>query len=203
MQRLAIIDFGAGNLRSIYNAFSQFADVTVTVTQSEDEIAGADSIVLPGVGAFDRAMANLVSTGLVETLREQVLEQRKKFLGICIGMQMLADYGYENDGSRGLGFISGEVKKIPNADGSLTLPHMGWNNIYTEAKDLREFDGDDFYFVHSYYFDVKAKLEAVAYCDYGVKIPCILKHENIVATQFHPEKSGLAGIKFLQYFLKL
>ena len=196
MKKIAIIDFGAGNLRSIFNALEGLPNVKAEVTQSRSMLEAADFIVMPGVGAFNKVMENLRNIdGLIDSLYEQVIGKKKQFLGICIGMQMLANHGYENGEAEGLSFIDGEVRKIPRQDSSLLLPHMGWNNIVVTGQDLVEFDNKDFYFVHSYYFDTKDKLDVVAYCDYGIKIPCILRKENILATQFHPEKSGAQGVE--------
>ncbi|MBT4922057.1 MAG: imidazole glycerol phosphate synthase subunit HisH [Rickettsiales bacterium] len=203
IRKVAIIDFGAGNLRSIFNALDGIPGVRAEVTQSKSVIEQADFIVMPGVGAFDKAMISLRRVdGLVEVLCDQVLVKNKPFLGICIGMQILADCGYENGEARGLSFVAGEVRRLPRGGKSLLIPHMGWNNIVSEGMGMSQFCGQDFYFVHSYYFDASDGSDVVAYCDYGIKFPCILQKENILATQFHPEKSGSQGVEFLKYFIR-
>ena len=210
-----IIDYGSGNIKSVYNSvkrtlhdLNKFSQVKVS--RSLSEIEKADKIILPGVGSFDQCMNRIRKIkDLVETLKDQVITKNKPFLGICVGMQILADYGYENQKTQGLSWINGDVKPLKNfLDNSLNLkiPHMGWNSLSINKnnnlfRDITE--KDQFYFVHSYFFDIKHKKNIICNTQYGINIPAIVNQDNIFGFQFHPEKSGRSGLKILYNWLKL
>lgn len=189
-----------GNLRSVQKAFEKIGFYP-TITHDHDRIKEASHIVLPGVGAFGDAMTNLNNLGLVELLNTQILEQKKPFLGICLGMQLLATKGYEFGEHKGLGWIEdSEVVRFDET--GLKIPHVGWNEINFHNpsilfKDIP--DHSDFYFVHSYYFDAP-KTYVTAECNYGSSFICAIQKENIFATQFHPEKSQIHGLKIIKNF---
>lgn len=194
---IAIIDYGAGNLFSVKNALD-FLEIPNIITSKEDDIASADGVILPGVGAFPKAMQMLDESGLTEFLKKEAT--KKPFLGICLGMQMLFETSYEFEKVAGLGLIPGEIKPIP--DCGLKVPHMGWNNLeITQTSKLLAGvnEGDYVYFVHSYmaYTDEKY-ISAVA--EYGEKITGVVENGNVFGTQFHPEKSGAVGLKMLTNF---
>lgn len=204
MNKVLIIDFGAGNIHSIKNAVAQIVGGSnVVVAREVGDIVSASHIILPGVGAFDKAMYNLrANQNLIAKLEEEVINKKVPFLGVCIGMQILADMGYENGAKAGLGWISGEVRRISSE--RLIVPHMGWNNITLLDKQNRDFscfNNKDFYFVHSYYFECKNREDVIANVEYGIPFPAILERDNIIATQFHPEKSGDNGLEFLKFFI--
>ena len=209
-----IIDYGSGNIKSVYNSvkktlnnFDQFSKVKVTSNLSQIKIA--DKIILPGVGSFDQCMDRIKKIkDLVETLKDQVILKKKPFLGICVGMQILANYGYENKKTKGLSWINGNVKSLKKSidySKKLKIPHMGWNNLIIN-KNNNLFDGitdeDQFYFLHSYFFDIKDKKNVICNTKYGIKIPAIVNHKNIFGFQFHPEKSGKSGLKIIHNWLK-
>ena len=211
-----IIDYGSGNIKSVYNSvkktlhyFDKFSEVKVSNNLSE--IKKADKIILPGVGSFDQCMNRINKIkDLVETLKNQVITKKKPFLGICVGMQILADYGYENQKTKGLSWINGKVKPLKNfLDNSqnLKIPHMGWNSlsIYNSNDNLLNniTANDQFYFVHSYFFDIKKNKNIICNTQYGINIPAIVNQDNIFGFQFHPEKSGRSGLKILYNWLKL
>ena len=210
-----IIDYGSGNIKSVYNSvkktllnFNKLSKVKVSNNLSE--IKKADKIILPGVGSFDQCMNRIRKTNdLIETLHEQVITKKKPFLGICVGMQILADYGYENKKTRGLSWINGDVKSLKNNishSQNLKIPHMGWNNLRINRKiDIFDeiTDEDQFYFVHSYFFDIKHKKNIICNTQYGINFPAIVNRDNIFGFQFHPEKSGRSGLKILYNWLKL
>ena len=210
-----IIDYGSGNIKSVYNSvkrtlhnFNKISEVKVSRNLSE--IEKADKIILPGVGSFDQCMNRIRKIkDLEETLKDQVITKKKSFLGICVGMQILADYGYENKKTKGLSWINGDVKPLKNfLDNlqNLKIPHMGWNSL-SIYKNNNLFTGitakDQFYFVHSYFFDIKHKKNIISNTQYGINIPAIVNHDNIFGFQFHPEKSGRSGLKILYNWLKL
>ncbi len=200
---IAVIDYGMGNLRSVCNAFESLG-ADVCMTSNEKEIREAERIVLPGVGAFGECMRNLQKTELIGTIEEEVCQKGKPFFGICVGMQILAREGQERGVSAGLDWIPGVVKRFDFPEQNLRVPHVGWNNV-TLHRDLPLFEGlpenPDFYFVHSYYFVPDKAEETVASCDYGVEFAAALLHENLFATQFHPEKSQQHGLRLLENFL--
>ena len=210
-----IIDYGSGNIKSVYNSVKKTLQnlnkyFVLKVSNNLSEIKKADKIILPGVGSFDQCMNRIIKINdLVETLNDQVITKRKPFLGICVGMQILADYGYENHKTKGLSWIDGDVKSLKKSrfvTQDLKIPHMGWNNLSINKKNnlLDNInDEDQFYFVHSYFFDIKHKKNIICNTKYGIDIPAIINKDNIFGFQFHPEKSGQSGLKILYNWLKL
>jgi len=208
---VAIVDCGSGNLRSAAKAFERAAAETGTaarieVTSAPEAIATADRLVLPGVGAFADCRRGLADvTGLETALREAVIERGRPFLGICIGMQLLADRGREFLTTEGLGWIGGEVVAIEPSAAGLKVPHMGWNEI--EAQSTHPLldglgAGAHAYFVHSYHFRLADPHDLVATTDYGGPIAAIIGRDNLAGTQFHPEKSQVAGLRLIANFLR-
>lgn len=198
---IAIVDYGAGNIFSVKNALD-YIGVENKLTSDVKDLVNADRIILPGVGAFPWAMKMLNSSGLVDVIREQA--KVKPFLGICLGMQLIFDKGYEFEETDGLGLIKGTVKKIERDD--LSIPHMGWNSLIVnnECPLLDGLSRDEYvYFVHSYAAVCDDK-DVAAYCDYGGKITALVYDGKYVyGSQFHPEKSGAAGLKMLKNFSEL
>jgi glutamine amidotransferase len=191
-----------GNLRSVQKAFEHIG-VDALITRDPTIIHNASKIVLPGVGAFKDAMHNLTSLGLIDLLNEEVIEKKKPFLGICLGMQLIATKSYEFGETQGLGWIDAQIVRFPERE--LKIPHVGWNNIYfTNPSPLFEEipDNSDFYFVHSYYFDADRHY-ATGICEYGIEFIASVQKDNIFATQFHPEKSQKYGLKIIDNFAKL
>lgn len=202
---IALIDYNMGNVQSVINAFKLLGQ-DILKTRSKEDIEKADAIVLPGVGAFGDAMENLNKFGLVEILDKEVLEKKKPFLGICLGMQLLAKEGTEMGTFAGLGWIEGKTVKIQPSDPSLKIPHMGWNNL-----EIRSFEGlyKDIqpnavcYFVHSYHLEPQDPSVVTATAPYGQDITASIQKDNIFGVQFHPEKSQGAGLKILENFVSL
>ena len=209
MKKIIIVDYGLGNIRSaeqsikkIFEENNQSAEVYVI--NNAKQLSMATHIILPGQGAFASCMNGLKSIpGMIDALSENVLIQRKPFLGICIGMQLLADIGYENGNHVGLGWVNGEIKKIPQKN--LKLPHMGWNEVVIKKDNtlIKEDEKNNYYFVHSYYFDCKSKENEVATTNYGLSFTSIISKENIYGVQFHPEKSSFHGLRLLKNFINL
>ena len=206
--RVALVDYDSGNLHSAEKAFAlagRAAGVEVAVTADPDAVARADRIVLPGDGAFPACRAALDAVpGMVEALREAVERRAVPFMGICVGMQMLADLGHEYRDTAGLGWIGGEIDAIRPADPALKVPHMGWNDLRIRAAHplldgLR--DGDHAYFVHSWQFHPADPAHLLATADYGGPVTAIVGRDNIVGTQFHPEKSQAVGLRIIANFL--
>lgn len=204
----ALIDYGSGNLASAAKALAHAAKGSqdIVTTADPDVVKDAERIVLPGVGAFADCMKGLSSVpGMTEALREKVLKQGAPFLGICVGMQLLATVGVEFGRHAGLGWIAGEVVKITPDDASLKIPHMGWNELHFEQEHaLLEgiAPASHAYFVHSYQFKTVLPEDLIATTDYGGPLTAIIGNENIAGTQFHPEKSQETGLKLLENFLK-
>jgi len=201
---IAIIDYKMGNLQSVQNALSYIGAETF-VARKPEQLSGADKIVLPGVGAFADGINNLRQSGFIKALEDEVLQKRKPFLGICLGMQLLATTGTEHCLSEGLNWIKGKVERIPN-NNSLRIPHIGWNDVKFSNnsglyKSLNE--NTSFYFVHSYIFRPEDSSVITGVCSYGVEFAASLEFQNIWATQFHPEKSHKAGLKILSNFVEL
>lgn len=198
---IAIIDYGAGNIFSVKNALD-YIGAECKLTSDENEIRNADEIILPGVGAFPSAMKMLWDSGLVNVIREE--SKKKPFLGICLGMQLIFEKGYEFEETDGLGLIGGAVRKIERE--KLNIPHMGWNELVI-AKDcplLKDLPQNPYvYFVHSYAAECDEE-SVSAYCDYGGKITALV-HDGayVYGAQFHPEKSGKVGLKMLENFASL
>lgn len=198
---IAIIDYGAGNLRSVQKA-CEFAGKTAVVTSNQDEILAADRVILPGVGSFGDCMARLRKDNL-ETCIHKVTERGTPFLGICLGMQLLLESSEESPSVTGLGILKGKNVKIPKAD-NLKIPHMGWNSLIFPKKSplFDNLPENPFvYFVHSYYMQPEDSSIIAAVTNYGAELPVAVSHNNIFATQFHPEKSGDIGLRILKKFI--
>lgn len=201
---VAIINYGMGNLRSVANAFGAL-DCPAEIVVNPEELSRADRIVLPGVGAFGDGMDNLRRGGWIERLNEEVCQKRKPFLGICLGMQLLATTGLEHGTHEGLGWVPGVSRRIPPGDASLRVPHIGWNDVRFCKKDglfasLNE--EQTFYFVHSYILAPDDPHVVSGVCSYGIDFPASIETGNIFATQFHPEKSHRAGLAVLKNFVE-
>ncbi len=209
--RVAIIDYGSGNLRSAAKAFERAASETgisaqIEVTNEAEAVADADRVVLPGVGAFADCRRGLVAVaGLEPALREAVIARARPFLGICVGMQLMADRGREFEAVDGLGWISGEVVPIEPPDRALKIPHMGWNEFDARAAHpllAGLAAGAHAYFVHSYHFRLADPADLVAVTDYGGPLAAIIGRDNLAGTQFHPEKSQEVGLRLIGNFLR-
>ena len=212
MMDVAIIDYGSGNLRSAAKAIERAASeagipARVTVTSEAAVAAAADRIVLPGVGAFADCMRGLTALpGMIETLEETVIHRARPFLGICVGMQLMATTGREHGDHPGLGWIPGDVVALKPANGSLKVPHMGWNGlrIGEAAHPVLAGLAEDthVYFVHSFHLQTDNPRHVLATVDYGGPITAVVGRDNLLGTQFHPEKSQAAGLRLLGNFLK-
>jgi len=209
--KVAIIDYGSGNLRSAAKAFERAAveigiSARVEVTDKPEAVVEADRVVLPGVGAFADCRRGLAAVaGLESVLREAVIVRARPFLGICVGMQLMADRGREFEAVAGLGWIAGEVVAIEPRDPALKIPHMGWNEIEPNGSHplLAGFEaGAHGYFVHSYHFRPADPADIVAIADYGGPLAAMVGHDNLAGTQFHPEKSQEAGLRLIGNFLR-
>lgn len=201
---VAIIDYDAGNIKSVEKAF-QFIGQDTVVTREPEQIYRADHVVLPGVGAFGDAMDKLNKYGLVEVIKT-VTSKEVPFIGICLGQQLLFDSSEESVGAAGLGILRGQIKKIPNNNGQLKIPQIGWNNLAYPSKG-RLFEGIDegqyVYFVHSYYLHAEERDIVKATTEYGTLIDASVEKGNIFACQFHPEKSSDVGMQILKNFVKI
>lgn len=198
---IVVIDYGMGNLRSVFNALDVLG-ADVKVSDDPRDLGSAEKIILPGVGAFGVVMANLKQMGWEEAVRRQVVQEKKPMLGICLGMQVLADEGTERGRNKGFGFISGRVERL-TAD-RLRLPHIGWNDvdILMEHPLFQGFSSKAiFYFVHSFHFIPHSDRVVAGTCEYGQVFTAAVAKDNIFATQFHPEKSQAAGLRFLENFI--
>ena len=206
---VTIVDYNSGNISSVINSFKEVSKdkVNIEVTLDLDKIKSSDKVVLPGQGSFKSCVDALNSIdGLVDCLNEFAIINKKPLLGICVGLQMLADVGYEETETKGLGWISGSVSKIDNHNGKYKLPHIGWNqiNILKESKIFKDIENNShMYFVHSYEFVPKDKNVISATTEYSSKIVCSVEKENIFGTQFHPEKSDKIGLKIIDNFINL
>ena len=207
--KVVIVDYNSGNISSVINSFKEVAKdkVNIEVTSDLKKIESSDKVVLPGQGSFKSCVDSLNKiNGLVNTLNEVVINNKKLVLGICVGLQMFADIGYENTQTKGLGWISGKVSKIGNQNGKFKLPHIGWNqiNIVKESKIFKDIEKNShMYFVHSYEFIPQDKNVISATTDYSSNIVCSVEKENIFGTQFHPEKSDKVGLKIIKNFIDL
>ena len=198
---LALIDYGAGNLHSVHNALNAAGAVDVRVTADPDIVAHADRVVLPGVGAFAHCMAALSGIdGMIAAMEQRVRAQGIPFLGICVGMQLLADEGVEHKSTRGLGWISGTVRAIAPAT-DLKIPHMGWNDV-VPSDNAPLIERGEAYFLHGYHFDAADATDVLATTDHGGALVAAVGRDNIMGVQFHPEKSQAYGINFLKRFLE-
>lgn len=209
---VAIIDYGSGNLRSAAKAFERASaeaglNHPVHVTSDPEVVRASDRVVLPGVGAFADCMRGLQAVdGMAEAIREHVTVAGKPFFGICVGMQLMASRGLEHGVTAGFGWIQGSVKKITPKNKDLKIPHMGWNELVIPENRHPLFEGIEagmhVYFVHSYHLKVDRPREVLATADYGGAITAAVGRDNIIGTQFHPEKSQVAGLRIITNFLK-
>ena len=206
---VTIVDYQSGNISSVINSFTEVAKgkINLEVTSDIKKIKSSDKIVLPGQGSFKSCVDSLSGiNGLVDSLNEFTIVNKKPLLGICVGLQMFADIGYEEAETKGLGWISGKVSKIDNQKGKFKLPHIGWNEIEIQKvskifKDIK--NKSHMYFVHSYEFIPEDKSVISATTDYSSKIVCAVDKDNLFGTQFHPEKSDKIGLKVIENFLRL
>jgi imidazole glycerol phosphate synthase glutamine amidotransferase subunit len=201
--KTVIVDYGLGNIWSVRNAF-EFIGVEVVVSSDPDVVSSGDCLVLPGVGHFGQGMRNLRERGLVDALNETVISRQVPLLGICLGMQLLADQSEEAPGVMGLGWVPGEVSLFHRTD--LRLPHIGFNDLCQLNDNLGLFSGvsnqDNFYFVHSYCFTPSDSQHVLSTSEYGQKFVSAVKRDKIIGVQFHPEKSQSSGLKFISNFVK-
>ena len=198
---LIIIDYGMGNLKSVYNAFTYLGQ-EVIISNKKEDLERADYIVLPGVGSFGKGIENLRKLGLIELLNKEVLENKKPFLGICLGMQLIAKDSTEEGLNKGLGWLDANVRKL---DVKLRIPHMGWNDVKfnKESNLLKNLSlGTSFYFIHSFAMNCKDKKDILMTTEYGKEFVAAIQKENIFAVQFHPEKSHKSGLQLLKNFLE-
>tara|TARA_B100000965_G_scaffold360087_1_gene340585 strand:- start:765 stop:1391 length:627 start_codon:yes stop_codon:yes gene_type:complete len=207
--KVTIVDYQSGNISSVINSFKEVAKGKVHLEVNSDikKIKSSDKIVLPGQGSFKSCVESLNSiNGLADTLKEFALTNKKPLLGICVGLQMFANIGYEEVETKGLGWIPGKVTKIDNQKGKFKLPHIGWNEIEIQ-KESKILEGiknkSHMYFVHSYEFIPEDKSVISGTTDYSSKIVCSVEKDNVFGTQFHPEKSDKSGLKLIENFLKL
>ena len=206
---VTIVDYQSGNISSVINSFTEVAKgkVNIEVTSDIKKIKLSDKIVLPGQGSFKSCINSLnCINGLADTLKEFAITNKKPLLGICVGLQMFADVGYEEAETKGLGWISGKVSKIDNQNGKFKLPHIGWNEIeiQKESKIFKDIKNKShMYFVHSYEFIPEDKSVISATTEYSSKIVCSIERYNLFGTQFHPEKSDKTGLKIIENFIKL
>ena len=215
--QIVIIDYGSGNLKSVKNAFQHSIDnnnlkFKIEVTNKLNLIKEADYIVLPGVGAYPDCKNGLMQIeGLIETIIDQVINNSRPFLGICVGMQLMAEYGFEKKRTDGFGWLEGKIEKIDyigkdDLGRNLKIPHMGWNNLHlynsthSILKNISEIE--QFYFVHSYYLNTLKKDEVLADTNYNHNIPAVVGKDNYIGVQFHPEKSSISGQKIITNWLK-
>ncbi len=208
---IAIIDYNSGNLASLKNSLESAVKdrnkaFKVNITSIPEEIIKADKVILPGVGDFYNCKTQLMKiNGMIDAINYFIKEKEKPFLGICIGMQLMAKVSYERKKSKGLEFIDSEVNIIDSSSEEIRVPHMGWNNVFLEKKNNEKqfpsLNNNDFYFVHSYHMKCKNKNEVLASTNYGEKIVSAVIKNNLLGVQFHPEKSQEKGKKFLEEFL--
>jgi len=206
---ITIVDYKSGNISSVINSFNEVAKdmVKIDVTSDLNKIKSSDKVVLPGQGSFKSCVDGLNNiNGLVDSLNEFAINNKKPLLGICVGLQMFADIGHEETKTKGLGWISGKVSKIDNQNGKYKLPHIGWNqiNILKDSKIFKGIENNShMYFVHSYEFIPNDKSVISATTDYSSNVVCAVEKENIFGTQFHPEKSDKIGLKIINNFINL
>lgn len=200
---IVIIDYGMGNLKSVFNALKKI-DCEAVISADINEIRNADGLILPGVGAFKDCMDNLSKLGLDKVIIEEV-EKGKPLLGICLGMQVLFEKGYEGEEKNGLGLLKGQVKVME--DTTVKIPHIGWNNLeWNKSDDLANGLNEDafVYYVHSYYVQGCSNEDLIGYSNYGnMKIPGLVRRGNVMGAQFHPEKSGEIGLRILRNYKEL
>jgi len=213
MNLLTIIDYGCGNIRSVYNAFnliSKQKKLRIVISSNKSDIERSSHLVLPGVGSYETCINGLRNSNLIDSILKKVNIEKKPFLGICVGMQMLASKGFENGEFLGLNWIKGNVKKIKKSHELLKIPHMGWNNLLIKKensfirklKEKIDKPSISAYFVHSYNFETEDSKNKIMTTNYGQEITAMVSKENIIGVQFHPEKSHKFGIKFLETFIE-
>ena len=206
---VTIVDYKSGNISSVINSFKQVAkdEVKIEITSDLNKIQSSDKLILPGQGSFKSCIDNLNSiNGLIEVLKEFAMKDKKPLLGICVGLQMFGDVGYEELETKGLGWVSGKVTKINNKNNKFKLPHIGWNEIeiIKESKIFKDIKNNShMYFVHSYEFIPEDKSVISATTNYSSKIVCSIEKDNLFGTQFHPEKSDKNGLKIIENFINL
>jgi len=199
---VGIIDYGAGNLKSVLNVFEYLGESCVVV-DSKQKLKDSSALVLPGVGAFPHAVVHLEESGLLGTILSNI-ESGKFILGICLGLQLFCSKSFEDAETDGLSIFQNQV--IPFEKGSLKIPHMGWNNlIFDKHDDILDGinEGEGVYFVHSFYADTVDRSNLISHVEYGVDVPAILRKDNVIGMQFHPEKSGEVGMRFLKNYLNI
>ena len=202
---IGIVNYGMGNLLSVYNALD-FIGANVEICNTPKELINKEKIILPGVGSFKSCMSNLVNRGFYEPLDKLVVNEKLPILGICLGMQLMADKSFEGGEHKGFGWINGDVVPINSQNSQLKIPHVGWNsiNIKSENPLLNGLgENPDVYFVHSYYMKCKNNNNVIATCEYGDQLTASICNENIYGTQFHPEKSQEYGIRILENFCSI
>ena len=213
MNLLTIIDYGCGNIRSVYNAFNLISEqkkLRIVISSNKSDIDKSSHLVLPGVGSYETCINGLRNSNLIDSILKKVNIEKKPFLGICVGMQMLASKGFENGEFIGLNWIKGNVKKIKKSHELLKIPHMGWNNLLIKKENSfikklkKKIDNPSIsaYFVHSYNFETEDSKNKIMTTNYGQEITAMVSKENIIGVQFHPEKSHKFGIKFLETFIE-
>lgn len=204
---IAIVDYGLGNIKAFSNIYKRL-NIPHGLASTSEDLSRASKIILPGVGAFDYAMEKLNNSGLRSVLESMVLEKNVPIIGICVGMQMMAESSEEGS-LKGLGWVPGHVKKLripPSAAERFPLPHMGWNNLQLKTADPLFVDLDKdprFYFLHSYYFETSNPENVIATAEYGEQFSCIVKNKNVYGIQCHPEKSHHSGVSILKNFASL
>jgi glutamine amidotransferase len=215
MKKICVIDYDSGNIKSVYNALRMVlvgSKNSIVVSSEKEKIKEASHIILPGVGSFNTCIEGLKKKKVLNILEEKVFKSCQPFLGICVGMQMLSTKGFENGSHSGLNWIPGKVTKISRINESMKIPHMGWNKLIVKRRskfiknlgekvDLKK--NFSAYFVHSYELILEDKKNLVLSTEYGTEITAMVKKENIIGTQFHPEKSHLFGLKFLETFIEI
>ncbi len=201
---IAIIDYDAGNIKSVEKALQKLGEETC-ITRDKDVLLNADKVILPGVGAFGSAMGKIHAYGLFDVIHE-IVKKGTPFLGICLGLQLLFEESEEAPGVKGLGILQGKFVKIPDQNGTLKIPQIGWNSLKFPNKGILYEgveEGSYVYFVHSYYLQAKDPSIVVATTEYGVTIQASVEKDNVLACQFHPEKSSTVGLKILENFIRL
>ncbi len=202
--KISIIDYGLGNLHSVYGAIERIGG-KVSITNDVSELKKSDKLILPGVGAFADGMESLKKLGLIEPLKELIIEQKKPIFAICLGFQLLAKESSEFGNHKGLGFIDAIVRKIKRNNKQIIIPHVGWNDMikFQDSYLWNEIPKDTlFYYVHSYHVVCNNKRIIIGKCHYGIEFVSAIEYENIVATQFHPEKSQYFGLQILKNFIE-
>ena len=206
---VTIVDYQSGNISSVINSFKQVAKnrIKLEVTSDLNKIKSSDKLILPGQGSFKSCVDSLKSiNGLIGTIEEFAIINKKPLLGICVGLQMFSDIGYEESETKGLGWISGKVTKINNQNGKFKLPHIGWNEIQIvkKSKIFKDIQNKShMYFVHSYEFVPEDKSVISATTNYSSQLVCSVEKDNLFGTQFHPEKSDKTGLKIIENFINL